>query len=417
MDEALAHSPSMAQAQARLQIAEARAGNARSALYPSLSANGGATEQKLTYNGIFPKNAVPRDWNDMGRLNLDFSWELDFWGKNRAALAAALSEACATQADAAAARLLLTTAMADSYIRLEGFYSQRDIAVEALRNRRDSEQLVLRRVADGLDAQGSVELAKARTSLAQADVSELDEELELTRNGIAALLGQGPDRGLSIERPRLMAHRAFGLPDHLKLDLVGRKPEIVAARLRVEAAAKRIGVAKAAFYPNVNLTGIIGFESLGLSRLFDSGSDTGAVGPAIHLPLFEGGRLHANLGQARAEYEFAVAAYNEALTQALRGAADAARSLQALPIRTQFVDTAVERSGHAYQLARQRYEGGLADYQSVLTAEDTALRAQSADRALRVRGLSLAVAFAKALGGGFEDVSTTQQALLTNNDR
>src|SRR5262249_6530309 len=152
---------------------------------------------------------------------------------------------------------------------------------------------------------------------------------------------------------------------------------------------------------NVNLVGLIGFEALGLNRLLDSGSDTGAVGPAIHLPLFEGGRLRANLGQARAEYEIAAAAYNDALIAALREAADAARSLQALPVRREFVAAAVERSGSAYRLAKQRYEGGLADYQSVLTAEDTTLRAKSADVVLRVRALSLDVALAKALGGGF----------------
>lgn len=417
MDEALAQAPTMAQVQARLHAAEARAGNARSVLNPSLSAKGGVTEQKLTYNGIVPQNSVPRDWNDMGRLSLDFRWELDFWGSNRAALAAAISEARATQADAAAARLLLTTAVADRYVRLAGFHAQRDIALESLRNRRDSEQLVLRRVGEGLDSQASIELAKMRTSLAQADIAELDEWLELTRNGIAALLGHGPDRGRSIERPRLVSHRVFGLPDNLKLDLVGRKPEVVAARLRVEAAAKRIGVAKSAFYPNLNLVGLVGFESLGLSRLFDSGSDVGAVGPAIRLPLFEGGRIRANLGQARANYEFAVAAYNETLTHALREAADAARSLQALPGRKGFVDTAVERSGHAYRLARRRYEGGLSDYQSVLTAEDTVLRARSAESILQVRGLSLDVAMAKALGGGFEDVPETQAILLTKIDR
>src|SRR5262249_29774010 len=156
--------------------------------------------------------------------------------------------------------------------------------------------------------------------------------------------GQGPDRGLSITRPSLRMQRTFGLPNNLKLDLIGRKPEIVAARFRVEAAAKRIGVATTAFYPNVNLLGIIGFESLGLNRLLDSGSDTGAIGPAIHVPLFEGRRLQANLRQAGAEYNVAVAVYSEAVTLALRDAADAARSLQALGGRKELIGTAVERS-------------------------------------------------------------------------
>ncbi len=406
--EALAHSPTMAQAQARLQDAVARTGEARSALYPSLGANASVTRDKLSYNSIFPAAAVPRGWNDMGRTTLDFSWELDFWGKNRSALHAAVSEANAVEADAAAARLLLTTSVADAYVRLQYLFALRDVAEQSLRNRHDSLQLVQRRVAQGLDAQVSIEEAAAREDLAQAGLTEADENIQLARNGMAALLGRGPDRGLDITRPALSVRRSVGLPSTIAADLLGRKPEVVAARWRVEAAAKRVGVAKADFYPDVNLTAFIGFESLGLSKLTAAGSDVGGVGPALHLPLFEGGRLRSNYRSARAEYDLAVANYDDALTQALRETADAARSLAALQGRLTATDAGLTRGEAAYTLAKKRYDGGLADFQTVLTAEDALLQAQIADTAIHMRGYSLDISLVKALGGGFESPSKFQ---------
>lgn len=409
MDEALANSPSMAQAQARLNAAVARSKGARAALLPSVSLDASASEQKLTYNSIFPRDVVPKGWNDYGAASLNFGWELDFWGKNRSALDAATSEALAAQADAAAARVLLTTELASRYVHLNGLHVQRHLASETLRNREDSERMALRRVEQGLDTQTTLEQAHARAKLAQADLADLEERIELARNGIAAVLGRGPDRGLDIREAHLSPNRYLRLPESLKSDLIGRKPEIVAARWRVESVAKRIGVAKAGFYPSVNLLALVGYESLGLNRLFDSGSDTGRAGIAIHLPIFEGGQLRANYSQARAEYDFAVASYNDALVQALRETADAVRSLQALPNRLDATESAVVSNDRAYRLAKRRYDGGLSNYQVVLSTEDAALTSRMAVNALWVRALSLDIALTKALGGGFSDSSMNEQ--------
>ncbi|MGA7438876.1 MAG: TolC family protein, partial [Luteibacter sp.] len=201
---------------------------------------------------------------------------------------------------------------------------------------------------------------------------------------------------------------APGLPANLGADLLGHKPEVMAARWRVEAAAKRIGVARAAFYPDVNLVGFIGFQSLGLNRLTDAGSGISGIGPAIHLPIFEGGRLRANYRGARADYDLAVATYDEALTQALHETADAARSLDALKDRQVALDEAQTRSEKAYRLAKARYEGGLSDYQSVLTAEDLLLQTQVDATAIHMRAYALSIALTKALGGGFNSHLTFQ---------
>jgi NodT family efflux transporter outer membrane factor (OMF) lipoprotein len=383
--EALANAPTVAQADARLREARYRTQAAASALWPSVSATARAQDEKLTYNGIFPADVVPRGYNWMGRASLDLSWEVDFWGKNRKQVSAAVSQVKAAQADAAAARLLLAVAVARSYVQLQGFSLQGDIAADALRNRQQSEALVRRRVAEGLDSVANLEQASARVRLAEAQVAEVDESMRLTRNSLASLLGAGPDRALDVEIPRLDAHRPLALPADIRADLLGRKPEIVAARWRAEAAAARVGVARAAFYPNVNLLAFIGYQSLGLEKLTDEGSDVGGAGAAIHLPLFEGGRLRAGYGAAQAEYDLAVASYNEAVTQSLREIANAIQSLRSLVTRLAATEAALARSIRAYELARMRYEGGLSDYQSVLDID-----------------------LVRALGGGVTDETSVQ---------
>lgn len=406
--EALANAPSVAQADARVREARYRAQAAGSTLWPSVSATAGAQDEKLTYNGIFPAAVVPHGYNWMANASLDLSWEVDFWGKNRKALSAAVSQAKAVQADAAAAHLLLAVAVARSYVQLQGLTLQGDIAADALRNRQASEVLVQRRVAEGLDSSSNLEQATARVRLAEAQVAEVNESVQLTRNSLAALLGAGPDRALDVELPKLAAHRPLALPADIEADLLGRKPEIVAARWRAEAAAARVGVAQTAFYPNVNLLAFIGVQSLGLDNLTNKGSDVGSVGAAIHLPLFEGGRLRAAYGEARAEYDVAVASYNEAVTQSLREIADAIQSLRALETRFSATEAALARSIRAYELARMRYEGGLSDYQTVLTAEDALLATRNADNALRTRGYALDVDLVRALGGGVASETSVQ---------
>jgi NodT family efflux transporter outer membrane factor (OMF) lipoprotein len=400
--EALASAPTLEQAAARLREATARAGLAQAARLPSLGLDAAADERKLTYKGIFPPNAVPRGWNDFGRVTLDFSWELDFWGKNRMALESAVSEVRASEAENAAARVLLTTSVVQAYVQVQDLFVQLDLARDASRTVESSEQLVRRRFAEGLENEAALEQAHSRSNQAAAELAAVDEAMGLARDALAAIAGQGPDRGLQVSRTNVSARRPFGLPAALAADLLGRKPEVVAARWRVEAAARRVGVAKTTFYPNVNLMAFIGFDSLGLKKLDASGSDTGSVGAAIHLPIFDGGRLAANYRATSAQYDAAVAGYDAALTQALRETADAARSLQSLDARLRPTRAALASGEKAYRLARRRYEEGLADFQSVLTTEDAVLQVRRAETALRTRGVLLDIALIKALGGGFE---------------
>ncbi|WP_446487009.1 efflux transporter outer membrane subunit [Caulobacter sp. LARHSG274] len=401
VDEALSGSPTLAQAQARLRRAQALASQAKAAQLPSVSANGGVERSKQSYNNGIPADFVPQGYNSYGRLSLDFSWELDFWGKNRAAVAAATSEARAAQADAAQARLMLATSIAAAYADLARLYAEHDVAERSVALRQETLNLVSNRVTNGLDTRGELRQAEAGPPAARAELAALDEQIAQTRNALAALLGAGPDRGLAIARPAIASLKPFGLPANLAADLIGRRPDVVAAKWRAEASSKRIGQAKAAFYPNVNLAAAVGVQSLHLDKLFDSGSDVGSVGPAVSLPIFEGGRLRANLRAAEADRDGAVAAYDEAVTQALRDVADVAASERALATRLSESRAALAANEDGYRIAKLRYQGGLSTYQNVLLAEQAVLTQRRIVADLDSRALTLDVALVRALGGSF----------------
>jgi NodT family efflux transporter outer membrane factor (OMF) lipoprotein len=404
VETALAGAPDMAAAKARLEKAYAAAAQSRAALYPSLSANGQIGEAKQSLNMGFPpfiKQYLPQGYEAAPQISLNFNYEIDFWGKNRSAVAAATSDAAAAGADTAEARLMISTAVAAGYADLARLYAARDGAERSVAPRAATFDLAGRRVTNGLDTQAELKQAAAGVPAARAEMAALDEQIGLTRDALAALIGQGPDRGLAIARPPHAAPRTFGLPDRLAADLIGRRPDIVAAKWRAEAASRRVGVAKAAFYPNVNLAALIGYESLGVSKLFASGSDYGQYGAAVSLPIFEGGKLRANLRGARADYDAAVASYDATLVQAMREVADAATSQRALAERLKQSREALDDNEAAYNVARLRYDGGLANYQSVLLAEDAVLLARRTVVDLEARAFSLDIQLIKALGGGF----------------
>lgn len=400
-DEALNGSPTLAAAEARLRRAQSLVAQAKAADLPRVGLGAEVAEAKQSYNAGIPPAFVPHGYNDTGRVALDASWELDFFGKNRAAIAAATSEAKAAQADAAQARLTLSTAVASTYAELSRLYAQRDVAAAAVTLRQQTSDLVAKRVANGLDTKAESEQAAAGPPASKAELSAIDEQIALTRNALAALVGAGPDRGLAITRPAAATLKPFGLPGNLPANLIGRRPDVVAAKWRAEAAASRTKQAKAAFYPDVNLTGFVGVQSLYLDKLFSSGSDIGQVGPALRLPIFEGGRLRAGLRGAEADRDAAVASYDGALTQALREVADVTASEKALTARLADARAALTANENAYRIARLRYEGQLSTYQSVLLAEQSVLAQRRVVADLESRAFALDIALIRALGGGF----------------
>ncbi len=399
--EALADAPSLKEAQARLHRAVASTAVARAAGLPSLTASGRAADAKQSYYQGFPPQFVTKGYQSTGSVSLDFNWELDFWGRNRAAVAAATSDARAAAAEAGEARLVLSTSVAAAYADLARLYADRDVAARTIDSQNQTSAQVTDRVNNGLAALAEQREAEAEPLQSQAELTSIDEQIALVQDGIAALLGQGPDRGLSLERPAAFVPKAFGLPDNLPAELIGRRPDVVAARWRAEASASRIKRDKAAFYPNVNLAGVIGAAALPLHDLTNNGSGVGSIGPALTLPLFEGGVLRANLDASEAARDEAVATYDAAVIEALRQVADVATSFRSLSVELRQSSAALERSEDAYRMAGIRYRTGLSTYSALLQVEQGVLIRRRAVADLQARAFALDIALVRALGGGF----------------
>ncbi|WP_246524754.1 efflux transporter outer membrane subunit [Sphingobium phenoxybenzoativorans] len=404
IEEGLNGAPDVAAAVARLRRAEGLAQQAGAALLPSLDARGSITADRQSLNMGYPdefKAFLPRGWNDHGMANLSLGLDVDLWGRNRAALAAATSEANAARIDVAQARLMLATAIADAYADLSRLHAERDIAQGALDIRVATRKLVSDRLDSGLDTRGDLRQAESGLSLARADLAAADESIALRRNQIAALLGAGPDRGLDIQRPSAVTVGARGLPAGITTNLVARRPDVAAALARAEAAAKRIKVAKADFFPAINLSALVGVQSLGLDLLAKKDSIYGSAGPAISLPLFHGGALAGQYRGARGTYDEAVANYDRTVVDAYREVADVVTSQRALGSRLTDARAALAASEDSYKVARLRYEGGLSTYLDVLTVEERLLSTRQAVAQLDSRAFALDIALIRALGGGF----------------
>ncbi|HUJ01880.1 MAG TPA: efflux transporter outer membrane subunit [Usitatibacter sp.] len=401
VDEALEGSPTLRAADARVRKALAAAGIANSARKLQLSGTADVSRQRFSENYIFPP-PFGGSWNTPADLDANFDFDLDLFGRLRSAYEGALDEAHAAQVDRQGARLLLSTSIVRAYVQLQGAYDQLDVATAQLADRDNLVKLVEQRKAVGLDSDVELRQAQAGIPEAQERIAQLDETIDLTRHQIAALLGEGPDRGLAIARPRMKAFGGPALPSHVPADLIGRRPDIVAERWRIEAARRDIDSAKAEFYPDVNIAALVGLQSLSVSDLLRAGSLNVNVGPALRLPIFDGGRLRANLAGKDADYDIAVEQYNQGLADALREVADQLVSMRSIDRQRAQAADGVRLAQDGYDLAMLRYREGLGNYLQVLVAETQVLAQKNLQATLDARELDASVSLTRALGGGYE---------------
>lgn len=397
--QALQNNPSLKLAQARLARAQAVTEVADAATLPQLNGQVDLTRQKYSANGAVPP-PLAGSIRESGTAQLSASWEIDFFGKYSAALEAALGSARAAQADADAARVLLASQVARSYFQLARTQEQLTVARRTLAQRQETLALVQDRVNAGLDTQLELRQSEGGLPEARLQIETLQEQLALGRNALGALIGQ-PDGALALVPPALPAIKKVAMPAQLPADLLGRRADVAAARWRVEAASKDVASAKTQFYPNVNLVAFAGFSSIGLGRLFDAGSQQWGVGPALRLPIFDAGRLRANLRGKTADLDGAVESYNAAVIDAVRDVADQVASAQSITRQQTEQRAAQEAAEGAYDIAVQRYKAGLGNYLHVLTAESSVLNQRRLAVDLAARALDTQVGLARALGGGY----------------
>ena len=400
VDEALDNSPTLATARARVTAATAVSEGIGRPRRPTIDGSASVARERYSGTGLFPPPLGGRTFTD-AQFGITLDWDLDLWGRRRSERDAADLRARAALIDAATARLLVTTATVAAYLDFDHAHRLLETAIAS----RDSRAALFRLTEDrrraGLDTDVEVETARSAVAGAEGDIAAGEARLELARNALAALSGAGPERGATLVAPRLGPAGALRLPAALPADLLARRPDIAADRLRIEAATSDTEAARAAFYPNVNLVGTLGLDTITPGELLNGSSRFFNVGPALHLPLYGHSALRGNLHGAEAAYAQAVATYNGAVVDAMHEVADATASLRALGREEDAAISAQQSLERAYALAELRYKSGLTNYLGVLIAQDRLLAQQKLVVDVRARRAALSVDLIRALGGGF----------------
>ncbi|MCE4062683.1 efflux transporter outer membrane subunit [Pandoraea sputorum] len=399
--------PSIQIAQARLKQAEAAWGTATANLYPSVDGTVSATANRFPNHYTFP-SPYAGNYGSQGTLGGSAQYHLDFWGKWRDAASAAEWRAQAAEYEAADARLLLQTSLAAAYLRLDATYRLRDVAEQGLSRRNGMVAVLAQRQRAGLETDIGLVASEEAASLTRAEIAHYDAQIAGHRHMIAALLGQSPSFADTLSRPRVQSADDPAPVSNLPAVLLGYRPDVAARRSAAEAAAKDIGVARAAFYPDVDLSAFAGLQSLGLGYLLRAGSTSAQIGPAITLPIFEGGRLRANLKGRVAEYDAAVSAYDTAVVNALQQVADSIATLKAARIRQETARGTHRHWVRVVDLHRLRQQSGLSDTRDFLSAETALLLSVRREAEASADVADAQIALIRALGGAWSPASSSQ---------
>ena len=415
--EALQGSPTLAQARARIATAAAYTETAKSSTLPKVGASYSFTREQYSSTALIPP-PYAGSWQSENEGLLTASYDLDLWGKNREALKASMSQLQASEADAEVVKLTLTSAIARNYNQLARLYVLHDIAQQEVEQREQIDRITAGRIANGLDTEVERKTAQANLATSRATLASFDGSIVTTRYQLAALLGAGPDRGLSIARPTLGIGDEVRLPDNLPADLVSRRPDLVAARWRVDALTHDVKEAKAEFYPDINLSAAVGLDAFGFGRFLTAASRTANAGPAVHLPIFDGGELRAQLKGRYADFDDAVAGYNQTLVTALSEVATQLAQIRSTDTQLGDAEAAQDAARSAYQLALTQYQAGLTNQLTVLNADTNALAADESVANLKMNRRDQQIALAQALGGGYtEDAGASAEANAGTGER
>jgi NodT family efflux transporter outer membrane factor (OMF) lipoprotein len=397
----LKDSPTLAQARARVGTALAQAQTAQAALLPSANLDASALYQRAPQNYLFPPPLAGHAfW--MSQAGASLGWDLDFWGRQADAVHRARDLALAARLDEDNARLMLAGAIAQGYVELYREQALADIAERSETQRQNIVDITRRRVKAGLDTQ--LEIREAESQLPQARVAreQARSAAELAVHELATLTGQGAGAYASIVRPSLQIEAALPVPSELPINLLARRPDVLSARLAVEAADAGRQAARAAFYPEVNLRAVAGIGAFGMSNLVQWSARGYGAGPLISLPLFDGGRLRAEYRGSEAQLDSAIASYDDTVLHAVQQTADQITRIDALARERLDQQQTLEASEAAYKLAEERYRAGLASYLSVLNAETQVLGARQTMVDILASQAVARVTLLLAVGGSFD---------------
>jgi len=396
--QALQHSPTVKLAQARIARAQSLIDTSRSAELPNVSGSVDATRQRFSAHGIYPPPLAGNVY-ETANAQVTASYELDLFGKNRAQLDSAMGQTRAAEADAQVAQLLLATQVTRSYVALQRLQALLGVAQANLFQREQLLALSRQRLQAGLDSAQELTANEASLPEIRQYLESLREQAAIARNALAALTGQ-PLGLQEFQAAPLVTLKTMAIPQAIAMNLLSTRPDIAAARARVEASLGEVEVARALFYPNVNLVAFAGLNSIGFDRIANAGSEQWGVGPAVRLPIFDAGRLRAQLKGKSAEVDMAIETYNGLLIDAVREVSD-----QVAVLRSVRLQSAEQKAAHAnaqtqYEIAAKRFDAGLINRSSVLAAQSAVLVQQRQAIELSARALDAQALLMRATAGG-----------------
>ncbi len=414
MAMALGQSPDLVQAQGRVRTAEQSVKLA--AAQAGLSINGSAqlSRQRISEHGLMPPKLLGFTWYNQADLGLQFQYEFDWWGKKRAAIESALDQAHAAEAQRSAAALTIQNAVADTYFGWLADEARLALARQSLAVQRRLLAIAELRVRQGVDLPDTVQEARSRVVSVEQAQTMLESSAQIRKVALAALLGVAPAQ-LPPLAPRPLPTTSGALPDDARLDLIARRPDIAASRWQVEAALKQTDVARAQFFPDVSITALAGLSSTNqgssalfgggssgdLGNVFSAGSRVFGLTPALHLPIFEGGRLKAAYGISRAQLDDAVAQYNAAVFHVAREVASQALAAEQLATSRGQQQSQIGTDQRLVASAQARLQRGVRDAREGLAAQAQLLQQQDQAVTLHAQALTTDLALIKALGGGY----------------
>ncbi len=414
IERALSRSPGVEGAEARFASAQAAVRSAAALLGVQVSADGDISTQRLSDTGLIPPQFLGYHWYDQTDLGLNVRYSFDWWGKQRAQIEAALDGAHAAIAERSSAALVLSTSVAQTYFAWQSDLARLALAQARLENLQRQRTLAAARVSANIARVDETLQADSGVTQAEEQVSTLAHSAQLRLVALAALLAVAP-ADLPALHPRPLPALQAQLPAGAGLDLMARRPDIVASRWRLEAAVRGVQVARAGYLPDVSLQALAGFSSIHPPQLFDLGSAVPEIGAAIHLPLFDSGRLRGAYQGSTAQLRAAIATYDDTVVSAAREVGTQALTRADLLARRPQRARAVELAAELQRTALARAGAGLSDGRPPLTTGAQWIETQDQLLQLDAAGLQTDLDLIRALGGGYRSVDFQGAATASTN--
>jgi NodT family efflux transporter outer membrane factor (OMF) lipoprotein len=426
IDKALADNQNLKKAYHTLDESEAMIRVAEARLVPTLQSDFFFRQSRVPYRGVvYSYNQGQGGLYKTSGFITPFvmNWEIDFWGKNRASLQAALGDAEAQRAEMEQVRLLLSTSLSRAYLRGSALAKQLTISNEITKTRKKMTLVSELRYKSGIDTYDGVAAAQANEDMAIRREIATEAALGLQKDSIARLVGEGPDIGLDLfSSSTNWSLTQPSIPKVLPIELLRHRPDLAAALARAEAASERIHIAKTLFLPSLDLSIVAGLEGVSTTttnlsqlsqRIFNSQATGFAAVPGLRLPIFQGGRLAGNLDAQRADYDQTVDSYNETLLQATQQVADAIINLRRSDKEFKIQQDFVSANEKQLYLANMRIEGGLRDHREMLQERVDVLEAEFSKENLNGERLVATVDLFQSLGGGYDNGPDSQSSKPT----